>query len=90
MQRGAFGACLMAEPELVAEGVKAMRDAVAIPVTVKHRIGIDRVENYDFVRDFVGTVSERGRLRGLHRACAQRLAARPEPEGKPRSAAAAP
>jgi tRNA-dihydrouridine synthase A len=58
VQRGAFGACLMAEPQLVADGVKAMRDAVSIPVTVKHRIGIDRVESYDFVRDFVGKVSE--------------------------------
>jgi tRNA-dihydrouridine synthase A len=60
VQRGAFGACLMAEPRTVAEGVKAMVDAVSIPVTVKHRIGIDRVESYDFVRDFVGTVSEAG------------------------------
>ncbi len=60
VQRGAFGACLMAEPQLVADGVKAMRDAVSITVTVKHRIGIDRVESYDFVRDFVGTVSEAG------------------------------
>ena len=60
VQRGAFGACLMAEPALVAEGVKAMVDAVSIPVTVKHRIGIDKTESYDFVRDFVGTVSEAG------------------------------
>lgn len=60
VQRGAFGACLMAEPKTVADGVKAMVDAVSIPVTVKHRIGIDRVESYDFVRDFVGTVSEAG------------------------------
>jgi tRNA-dihydrouridine synthase A len=60
VQRGAFGACLMAEPELVAEGVKAMRDACGLPVTVKHRIGIDRTEDYGFVRDFVGTVSDRG------------------------------
>ncbi|MDE2160661.1 MAG: tRNA dihydrouridine(20/20a) synthase DusA, partial [Burkholderiales bacterium] len=60
VQRGAFGACLMAEPALVADCVKAMRDAVALPVTVKHRIGIDRVESYDFVRDFVGTVALRG------------------------------
>jgi tRNA-dihydrouridine synthase A len=60
VQRGAFGACLMAEPALVAECVKAMRDAVAIPVTVKHRIGIDRSESYGFVRDFVGTVAEQG------------------------------
>ena len=60
VQRGAFGACLMAEPALVADGVRAMRDAVSIPVTVKHRIGIDRHESYAFVRDFVGTVAERG------------------------------
>ena len=60
VQRGAFGACLMAEPKLVAEGVKAMVDAVAIPVTVKHRIGIDRDESYGFVRDFVGMVGEAG------------------------------
>jgi tRNA-dihydrouridine synthase A len=60
VQRGAFGACLMAEPELVADCVAAMREAAGIPVTVKHRIGIDRVEHYDFVRDFVGTVSEAG------------------------------
>ncbi len=60
VQRGAFGACLMNEPALVADGVKAMRDAVDLPVTVKHRIGVDRVERYEFVRDFVGTVSEAG------------------------------
>ena len=60
VQRGAFGACLMAEPGLVADGVKAMRDAVSIPVTVKHRIGIDRGEDYGFVRDFIGRVSEAG------------------------------
>ncbi|HWK84701.1 MAG TPA: tRNA dihydrouridine(20/20a) synthase DusA, partial [Caldimonas sp.] len=63
VQRGSFGACLMAEPDLVADGVKAMRDAVSVPVTVKHRIGIDRHESYEFVRDFVGTVSERGGCR---------------------------
>jgi tRNA-dihydrouridine synthase A len=60
VQRGAFGACLMAEPRLVADGVKAMLDVVGVPVTVKHRIGIDRVESYEFVRDFVGTVSMAG------------------------------
>jgi tRNA-dihydrouridine synthase A len=60
VQRGAFGACLMAEPTLVRDGVRAMRDATALPVTVKHRIGIDRTESYDFVRDFVGTVGEGG------------------------------
>ncbi|HRK39043.1 MAG TPA: tRNA dihydrouridine(20/20a) synthase DusA [Burkholderiaceae bacterium] len=60
VQRGAFGACLMAEPHLVADCVKAMVDVVAVPVTVKHRIGIDRDESYGFVRDFVGTVAEAG------------------------------
>lgn len=60
VQRGAFGACLMMEPSLVADGVKAMRDVVDIDVTVKHRIGIDEVESYDFVRDFVGTVADAG------------------------------
>ena len=60
VQRGSFGACLMAEPKLVADCVKAMRDTVMIPVTVKHRIGIDKVESYDFVRDFVGTVADAG------------------------------
>jgi tRNA-dihydrouridine synthase A len=60
VQRGAFGACLMAEPKLVADCVKAMVDAVAVPVTVKHRIGIDKTESYEFVRDFVGTVAEAG------------------------------
>ena len=60
VQRGAFGACLMKEPQTVADGVKAMLDVVDIPVTVKHRIGIDRIESYSFVRDFVGTVSDAG------------------------------
>ena len=62
VQRGAFGACLMAEAPLVADCVKAMRDAVRgdLPVTVKHRIGIDKQESYEFVRDFVGTVADAG------------------------------
>jgi tRNA-dihydrouridine synthase A len=60
VQRGAFGACLMSEPRLVADCVKAMRDAVSLPVTIKHRIGVDRTESYDFVRDFVGTVADSG------------------------------
>jgi tRNA-dihydrouridine synthase A len=58
VQRGAFGACLMAEPLLVANCVKAIQDAVAIPVTVKHRIGIDRRDDYEFVRDFVGALHD--------------------------------
>ncbi len=60
VQNGAFGACLMAEPALVADCVKAMIDVVDVPVTVKHRIGLDRVEDYGFVRDFVGAVAEAG------------------------------
>ena len=60
VQRGAFGACLMAEPELVADCVRAMREAVSIPVTVKHRIGIDKVESYDFVAKFVSIVASGG------------------------------
>jgi tRNA-dihydrouridine synthase A len=60
VQKGAFGACLMAEPLLVADCVKAMRDAVDIDVTVKHRIGLDQQESYEFVRDFVGTIAEAG------------------------------
>ena len=60
VQRGAFGACLMGEPRLVADCIKAMADAVSVPVTVKHRIGIDQNEDYGFVRDFVGTVAEAG------------------------------
>ncbi len=60
VQRGAFGACLMAEPQLVADCVKAMADVVSVPVTVKHRIGIDKFESYEFVRDFVGSVATAG------------------------------
>lgn len=64
VQRGAFGASLMAEPLLVRDCVKAMVDVLRkpdpMPVTVKHRIGIDRTDSYAFVRDFVGTVSEGG------------------------------
>ncbi|WMW82382.1 tRNA dihydrouridine(20/20a) synthase DusA [Undibacterium cyanobacteriorum] len=60
VQKGAFGACLMSEPALVADCVKAMRDVVDIDVTVKHRIGIDDVQEYAFVRDFVGQIAEAG------------------------------
>ncbi len=60
VQRGSFGACLMAEPDLVADCVKAMQDAVDLPVTVKHRIGVDECEDYGFVRDFVGALAAVG------------------------------
>ncbi|HEX7388350.1 MAG TPA: tRNA dihydrouridine(20/20a) synthase DusA [Castellaniella sp.] len=60
VQKGAFGACLMAEPRLVADCIKAMQDVVDIPVTVKHRLGLDADTSYGFVRDFVGTLYEAG------------------------------
>ena len=60
VQRGSFGACLMADPALVRDCVSAMRAAVSIPITVKHRTGVDRIEEYGFVRDFVGTVAQGG------------------------------
>jgi len=60
VQRGAFGACLMAEPQLVASCISRIREEVQLPVTVKHRIGIDHVQEYGFVRDFIGTVAQAG------------------------------
>jgi tRNA-dihydrouridine synthase A len=60
VQSARFGACLMAEPALVAECVRAMRQAVGVPVTVKTRIGIDAQDSYDFLRRFVETVAEAG------------------------------
>ena len=60
VQKGAFGACLMAEPELVARCVTAIKESVGIPVTVKHRTGIDSNEDYDFVRGFVEKVAAAG------------------------------
>lgn len=60
VQKGAFGACLMAEPALVADCIKAMQDVVDIPVTVKHRLGLNYEDSYAFVRDFVGTIYDTG------------------------------
>lgn len=60
VQNGMFGACLMAQATLVADCIKAMRDVVSIPVTVKTRIGIDEQDSYAFLCDFIGTVAERG------------------------------
>ncbi len=60
VQKGAFGACLMAEPQLVADCIKAMQDTVDLPVTVKHRLGLDYGTSYDFVRDFVGQIYDTG------------------------------
>ena len=63
VQRGTFGACLMAEPALVAQNVAAMIEAVTIPVTVKCRIGIDDQDSEAALTDFVGQVSEEGGCR---------------------------
>ena len=60
VQRGAFGACLMAEPALVADGIKAMQDAVDVPISVKHRIGLDGDESTAMVTDFVGQLHAAG------------------------------
>ncbi|MEW6467154.1 MAG: tRNA dihydrouridine(20/20a) synthase DusA, partial [Pseudomonadota bacterium] len=60
VQSGRFGACLMAEPELVAECVTAMREAVDVPVTVKSRIGIDHQEGYEPLTGFVDRVAAAG------------------------------
>lgn len=60
VQNGRFGACLMAEPELVAECVDAMKQVVDIPVTVKTRIGIDEQDSYEFLTHFIDTVQVKG------------------------------
>ena len=60
VQNGRFGACLMAEPELVAECVKQMKDAADIPVTVKSRIGIDDQDSYEFLHQFIETIEPAG------------------------------
>lgn len=60
VQNGMFGACLMGNAQLVADCVKAMRDQVSIPVTVKTRIGIDDQDSYAFLVDFIQTVAGNG------------------------------
>jgi len=60
VQSGAFGACLMAEPQLVADCVAAMQSAVRIPVTVKHRIGIDERDSFEELCEFVETLIAAG------------------------------
>ena len=60
VQKGCFGAALMAQPALVAECVAAMRETASIPITVKTRIGIDDLDSYARFRDFTGTVAEAG------------------------------
>lgn len=60
VQNGNFGACLMAQPELVAQAVEAMQKAVNIPVTIKHRIGIDDQDKYEDMAHFVRIVANAG------------------------------
>lgn len=60
VQKGAFGACLMREPELVAQCVASMKAVTDIPVTVKTRIGVDHDDSYEFLFDFVKTIAEAG------------------------------
>ena len=57
VQQGRFGACLMAEPDRVARCVAAMAAATPLPVTVKHRIGIDELDSFDHLLNFVDTVA---------------------------------
>ena len=58
--KGSFGACLMKDPDRVAEAVAAMRATVAVPVTVKNRIGVDELDTYEHLAAFVGRVAEAG------------------------------
>lgn len=60
VQNGMIGAILMAHGSLVRDGLKAMSDAVSLPITLKHRIGIDDFDSYEFLRDFVGITAESG------------------------------
>jgi len=60
VQNNLIGACLMGHPQLVADGIKAMQDAADIPVTIKHRIGIDDQDSYAELSDFVGTIRDTG------------------------------
>lgn len=60
VQSGRFGACLMAEPALVRDCISAMRASTDKPVSVKSRTGIDDLDSYAFLQDFIGTVSESG------------------------------
>lgn len=60
VQSGAFGACLMAEPTLVANCIQSMRSATSLPVTVKCRIGIDDKDSTEFLQDFIATVADVG------------------------------
>lgn len=60
VQQGEFGASMMAQPTLVQKCMEAIQHACTLPVSVKHRIGLDHIDSYSFVRDFVGTVAQSG------------------------------
>ncbi len=60
VQKGAFGACLMAEPELVADCYRAMRDACSLPIGIKCRIGIDQSDEFQFLEDFIKPIKDAG------------------------------
>ena len=60
VQSGSFGACLMADPELVSECVQALKSGSHLPVTVKHRTGIDQQDDYELFREFVAIQVEAG------------------------------
>ena len=87
VQYGRFGACLMREPELVGDCVAAMKAAVAVPVTVKCRIGVDDQDPEAALDALADAVVAAG-ARRAHRPCPQGLAAGPVAEGEPRHPAA--
>ncbi len=60
VQSGSFGACLMRETSLVADCIRAMQDAVSIPITIKHRTGLDYDYNYNYLQEFVGQIANTG------------------------------
>ena len=60
VQKGSFGACLLKDIQLVVKCISAMRSATDVPVTVKTRIGVDDVDSYEHLKDFVGQVSTAG------------------------------
>ena len=81
VQSGNFGACLMRTPQTVADGVAAMRDVTSIPVTVKHRIGVDELDRYEDMANFCrGGLAER--LRSLFCARTKGLAQGSVPKSK--------
>ena len=57
VQKGAFGACLMKEPILVSECIKAMQEATSLPITVKCRIGVDENDSYEFLQNFTESIT---------------------------------